>query len=156
MNKICYYIQLTIVPQERLQLKNTSSFNRDLSREFGIPISSFSPSVREIHFQKKFSDRAAFIIPSNISDRAPLQKQPTALTLISCCQAFSYSNWHLSSFSSVPCFPFFLCKRIFLFFRLSDILYICQYLFLETRKQLSGGVLQKKCSYRAQLLEISL
>ena len=29
-------------------------FNRDLSRKFGIPISSFSPSAQEIHFQKVF------------------------------------------------------------------------------------------------------
>ena len=52
-----------------------------------------------------FSDRVAFRILQNISGRAPLQKQPTALTLISLCQAFS--NWHLSSFLSVPCFAFF-------------------------------------------------
>ena len=31
------------------------------------------------------SDRAAFIISSNISDGAALQKQPTPLTLVSRC-----------------------------------------------------------------------
>ena len=41
-------------------------FNCDLSREFGIPISSFSPSVREIHFQKKFfKANLVFIFPDN-------------------------------------------------------------------------------------------
>ena len=29
-------------------------FNRNPSREFGIPISPFSPSAHEIHFQKEF------------------------------------------------------------------------------------------------------
>ena len=46
--------------------KNFNQFNRDLSREFGIPISSFSPSVREIHFQKKFSEANLPFIPPNI------------------------------------------------------------------------------------------
>ena len=42
-------------------------------------------------------------------------------------------------------FPFFSVKESFLYFRLSDILYICQYLLVETQiqcsKQSSGGVL---------------
>ena len=53
------------------------------------------------------SDRVRFTVRSNISDGAPLQKQPTTLTVISRCQAFSCSNWHLSLFPSVPYFPFF-------------------------------------------------
>ena len=95
-----------------------------------------------------FSDRVAFCIQSDNSDGACLQKQQTALTLISRCQAFSYNNWHLSSFPSVPCFPFCSLNESYLHFRLSDILYICQYLFIETQKQSSGGVLEKRCSQK--------
>ena len=36
------------------ETKNITFFNRDVSRQFGIPISSFSPSAHEIHFQKEF------------------------------------------------------------------------------------------------------
>ena len=39
------------------------SFNRDLSRKFGIPILLFSPSVHEIHFQKKFFEANLPFIP---------------------------------------------------------------------------------------------
>ena len=51
-------------------LQNTSDgcflFNRDLLREFGIPISSFSPSAHEIHFQKEFFEGNLPFIPPNI------------------------------------------------------------------------------------------
>ena len=78
------------------------------SRELGSKGSSRFTCITPV--VETFSDRVTFRIPSNISDRAPLQKQPTALTIISRCQAFSYSNSYLSSFHSVPCFPFFLPK----------------------------------------------
>ena len=53
---------------------------------------------------------------SNINDGAPLQKQPTALTLISRSQTFSCSNLAFEFVS--------LCSMLslFLYFRLSDIL----------------------------------
>ena len=41
-------------------------FNRDLSREFGKPISSFAPSAHEIHFQKEFFEGNFTFIPPNI------------------------------------------------------------------------------------------
>ena len=76
------------------------------SRELGSRGSSRFSCVTPV--VETFSDRVAFRIPPNISDGAPLQKQTTALTLISRCQAFSQSNQHLSLFPSVRCFAFFL------------------------------------------------
>ena len=64
----------------------------------------------------------SFRILANISDGVPLQKQPMTLTLISRCQTFSESNWHLSLFPSVPCFAFFFVHESFLYLRLSDTL----------------------------------
>ena len=42
------------------------SFNRDLSREFGISNSSFSPSSHETHFQKEFCEGNLLFIHPNI------------------------------------------------------------------------------------------
>ena len=81
--------------------------SRELGNKGSSRIACITPVVETL------SDRAALIILPNISDGAPLQKQPTALTFISRCQAFSYSNWHLISFPSVPCLLFFLRKWIF-------------------------------------------
>ena len=41
-------------------------FNRDLAQEFTIPISSFSLSAHEIHFQKEFFEGNSPFIPPNI------------------------------------------------------------------------------------------
>ena len=91
-----------------------------VSRELGSRGSSRFSCVTPV--VEAFSERVVFRIPSNISDGAPQQKQPTALTLINCCQAFSQSNWHLSSFPSVPSFAFFSVNESFQYFCLSDIL----------------------------------
>ena len=53
------------------------------SRELGSKGSSRFACITPV--VETFSDRVTFRIPSNISDGAPLQKQPTALTLISRC-----------------------------------------------------------------------
>ena len=87
------------------------------SRELGSRGSSRFFCVTPV--VETFSDRVTFRILPNISDGAPLRKQPAVLTLISCCKAFSQSNWHLSSFPSVQCFAFFL--RIWIFFILSFV-----------------------------------
>ena len=42
-------------------------FDRDLSREFGIPISLFSLSAHEIHFQKEFFEGNLPFIPPNFN-----------------------------------------------------------------------------------------
>ena len=49
-----------------LSQKVVTFFHRDLSREFEIPISSFSPSAHEIHFQKEFFEGNMPFIPPNI------------------------------------------------------------------------------------------
>ena len=41
-------------------------FNRDQSREFGIPMSSFSPYAHENPFRKEFFDGNLPLIPPNI------------------------------------------------------------------------------------------
>ena len=41
-------------------------FNHDLSREFRMPISSFSPSADEIHFQKEFFEGNLLFNPPNV------------------------------------------------------------------------------------------
>ena len=46
--------------------RNMLLFNRDLSREFRIPISTSSPSAQEIHFQKEFLEGNLLFIPPNI------------------------------------------------------------------------------------------
>ena len=69
--------------------------SRDLGSRGSSRFSCVSPVV------ETFSERVTFRILPNVSDVAPQQKQPAVLTLISRCQAFSQSNWHLSSFPSV-------------------------------------------------------
>ena len=54
---------LLLLPVLRLAL---IFFNRDLSREFGIHISSFSSSALEIHFQKEFFEGNLLFVPPNI------------------------------------------------------------------------------------------
>ena len=47
-------------------------FDRDLSPELGIPISSFSPSAHEIHFQNEFFEvNLPFISPNILISRVP-------------------------------------------------------------------------------------
>ena len=70
-----------------------------------------------------FSDRVAFRILPNISDGAPLQKQPTALTVISRCLAFEFVSLcsmlcffspYMNLFCTFVCLTFFKFVNIFL------------------------------------------
>ena len=50
----------------KCSFSSSVSFNRDLSQEFGILISSFSPSGHEIHFQREFFEGNVPLISLNI------------------------------------------------------------------------------------------